>query len=128
MNKIVSDESLRRGLAHLAPNAPKRCSEEERLSRAAQLDKSTAWMDTALDDSTREALRAASIMDTDTTIKPLYGHQVGAEVGYNPTKPGRPSHILHTPSGSAIVAWCSMSRCKGAKPVGPSTACPVCVS
>lgn len=96
MNKIVSDESLRRALAHLAPNQPKRCSEEERLSRVAQLEKSTAWMDSALDESTREALRTAWILDTDTTIKPLYGHQDGAEVGYNPTKPGRPSHTLHT--------------------------------
>ena len=26
------------------------------------------------------------------TIKPLYGHQEGAEVGYNPHKPARPSH------------------------------------
>jgi len=26
----------------------------------------------------------------------LYGHQTGAEIGYNPTKPGRPSHTLHT--------------------------------
>ena len=32
----------------------------------------------------------------DTTIKPLYGHQEGAEIGYNPKKPGRPSHTYHT--------------------------------
>ena len=32
----------------------------------------------------------------DSTIKPLYGHQEGAEVGYNPHKPGRPSHCYHT--------------------------------
>jgi hypothetical protein len=96
MNKIVSDESLRRALAHLAPNQPKRCGEEERAARAAQLAKSTAWMDTALDESTREALRTAWILDIDTTVKPLFGHQVGAEIGYNPTKPGRPSHTLHT--------------------------------
>lgn len=96
MKKIVSDESLRRALAHLAPNPPRRCTEEERLSRMAQLAKSTAWMDAALDESTREALRTEWILDTDTTIKLLYGHQEGAEVGYNPTKPGRPSHTLHT--------------------------------
>ena len=36
------------------------------------------------------------MLDTDTTIKPLYGHQEGAEVGYNPAKPGRPSHAYHT--------------------------------
>ena len=96
MNKIVSDESLRRALAHLAPNQPKHASEEERAARAAQLAKSAAWMDAALNESTREALRTPWILDADTTVKLLYGHQAGAEIGYNPTKPGRPSHTLHT--------------------------------
>ena len=96
MNKIISDESLRRALAHLAPSQPKRASEEERAARTAQLAKSTAWMDASLSESTREALRTAWILDTDTTIKLLYGHQAGAEIGYNPTRPGRPSHTLHT--------------------------------
>lgn len=96
MNKIVSDESLRRALAHLAPRQSKRCPEEERVARAAQLEKSTAWMDTALAESHREALRTPWILDIDTTIKLLYGHQAGAEVSYNPTKPGRPTHTLHT--------------------------------
>ena len=32
----------------------------------------------------------------DSTVKPLYGHQEGAEIGYNPRKPGRPSHAYHT--------------------------------
>ena len=32
----------------------------------------------------------------DTTVKPIYGKQEGAEVGYNPHKPGRPSHSYHT--------------------------------
>ena len=36
------------------------------------------------------------ILDVDTTVKPLFGHQEGAVPGYNPTKPGRPSHVLHT--------------------------------
>ena len=96
MNKIVSDESLRRALAHLAPDQPGRASEEERAARAAQLEKSAAWMDAALNESTREALRTPWILDADTTVKLLYGHQAGAEIGYNPTKPGRPSHTLHT--------------------------------
>ena len=26
----------------------------------------------------------------------LYGHQEGAEIGYNPKKPGRPSHCYHS--------------------------------
>ena len=96
MNKVVSDESLRRALAHLAPNQAKRCNEAERAARAAQLAKSTAWMDTALSESVREALRTPWVLDIDTTIKLLFGHQAGAEIGYNPTKPGRPSHTLHT--------------------------------
>lgn len=96
MNKIVSDESLRRALAHLAPNQPKRCDETERAARAAQLARSTAWMDTALSESVREALRTPWVLDVDTTVKLLFGHQAGAEIGYNPTKPGRPSHSLHT--------------------------------
>ncbi len=36
------------------------------------------------------------ILDCDTTIKPLYGKQDGAVVSYNPHKPGRPSHAIHT--------------------------------
>ena len=36
------------------------------------------------------------VLDLDPTVKPLYGGQEGAEVGYNPKKPGRPSHCLHT--------------------------------
>lgn len=38
--------------------------------------------------------RYAHIMDA--SIKPLYGRQEGAEIGYNPSKPMRPSHLLHT--------------------------------
>jgi hypothetical protein len=36
------------------------------------------------------------VLDADTTVKPLYGHQEGAVLGYNPKKPGRPSHTYHT--------------------------------
>ena len=36
------------------------------------------------------------MLDIDSTIKPLYGRQEGAVVGYNPHKPGRPSHCYHT--------------------------------
>ena len=96
MTKIVSDESLRRGLAHLAPSLGKNFPAEERARREAQLAKSSAWMDAALAESTREALSTEWILDADTTVKLLYGHQEGAEVGYNPTKPGRPSHSIHT--------------------------------
>lgn len=95
MNKIVSDESLRRGLKHLAP-ALDRGPESERPAREAQLAKTTAWMDQALMESVREALGTGWILDIDTTLKLLYGHQDGAEISYNPTKPGRPTHVIHT--------------------------------
>jgi len=36
------------------------------------------------------------VLDLDATVKPLYGKQEGAEVGYNPKKPGRPSHVYHS--------------------------------
>src|ERR1700733_5208213 len=42
------------------------------------------------------ALSERWILDIDTTVKPLYGRQEGAVVGYNPKKPGRPSHCYHT--------------------------------
>jgi hypothetical protein len=40
------------------------------------------------------------ILDLDATVKCLYGKQEGAVVGYNPKKPGRPSHSYH----SALMA------------------------
>ena len=50
----------------------------------------------ALMGSVRDALDRPWVLDIEATIKPLYGHQQGAEVGYNPHKPGRPSQVLHT--------------------------------
>lgn len=97
MTKIISDESVRRGLAHLAPLIDdQKYSEEELSERKAQLDKTTKWMDEALSESVREALKTPWILDIDPTVKPLYGNQNGAEIGYNPKKPGRPSHVIHT--------------------------------
>jgi hypothetical protein len=53
-------------------------------------------MRNALMSSVSEALGRPWVLDMDATIKPLYGRQEGDEVGYNPHKPGRPSHVLHT--------------------------------
>jgi Transposase DDE domain group 1 len=78
MNRIVSEDALRRAL--------------ERIDEAA----STAWMRPALMHWVREALDKPWVLDIDATIKPLYGRQEGAELGYNPVKPKRPSHVLHT--------------------------------
>jgi len=75
---LVSEDSVRRALKAMDPAA------------------SEPWMRNALMGSVRDALDRPWVLDIDATIKPLYGHQEGAEVGYNPHKPGRPSQVLHT--------------------------------
>lgn len=78
MNKVISEDAMR--------NALKRIPETEGV----------AWLDGHLSASVAPLLDAPWIMDTDTTIKPLYGKQEGAVISYNPKKPGRPSHAYHT--------------------------------
>jgi hypothetical protein len=57
----------------------------------------TDWIDRHLAQSTRPVLGLAPwILDTDNTVKPLYGKQEGAVVSYNPKKPGRPSQSYHS--------------------------------
>ncbi|MFN7483280.1 MAG: IS1380 family transposase [Betaproteobacteria bacterium] len=75
---MVSEDTVRRALMAMTPDA------------------SQPWMRAALMSSVRQALDRPWVLDIDATIKPLYGRQEGAEVGYNPHKPGRPSHVLHT--------------------------------
>ncbi len=55
-----------------------------------------SWLTGHLYRSYGPLLESPWILDVDTSVKPLYGHQEGAVLGYNPTKPGRPSHVLHT--------------------------------
>jgi len=78
MAKVVSEDALRRAL--------------QRMDETA----SAAWMRPSLMHSVREALDRFWVLDIDASIKPLYGRQEGAEIGYNPSKPMRPSHVLHT--------------------------------
>lgn len=54
-----------------------------------------AWLDKVELESILPLLGEEYILDVDTSVKQIYGHQEGAEVGYNPTKPGRPSQSLH---------------------------------
>jgi len=35
-------------------------------------------------------------LDIDSTVATVYGKQEGAEIGYNPTKKGRPSYSIKT--------------------------------
>ncbi len=55
----------------------------------------TLWMDRQMDRTFAPLLRYGWVLDLDTTVKTLYGHQEEASVGYNPHKPGRPSHVYH---------------------------------
>jgi len=96
MSRIVGDESLRRGLALVAPASKTKHSDLQRLAQEKQVEHATQWMNQALLESVRYALDTPWILDIDTTIKTLFGRQNGAEVSYNPHKPGRPSHAIHT--------------------------------
>lgn len=96
MRNVVGDESLRRGLAHIAPAPKEQHSDAQREQQQAQLALAQQWMNTALLDSVQHALNTGWILDIDTTINTLFGHQSGAQVSYNPHKPGRPSHAVHT--------------------------------
>ena len=78
MTKVVSEDAVRRALA--------------KIDAAAGL----AWLKRHLDYGVGPLLSEPWILDVDTTIKPLYGHQEGAELGYNPHKPGRPAHVYHS--------------------------------
>lgn len=63
-----------------------------RIEETAGLD----WLSMHILGSISPALGLPWILDIDVTVKPLYGHQQGAEIGYNPQKPGRPSHVYHS--------------------------------
>jgi hypothetical protein len=78
MSKVVSEDSVRASLAKL--------DEGEGLE----------WLKRHLHHLYAPLLGEPWILDTDVTVKPLYGHQEGAVLGYNPHKPGRPSHTYHT--------------------------------
>lgn len=78
MNKVVSDDSARRAL--------------HKMNEACGI----SWLQKHLLSCYEPLLKTPWILDADVTVKPLYGHQEGAEIGYNPQKPGRPSHTYHT--------------------------------
>ena len=96
MNKIIGDDSLRRALSAIAPAPEAKHNDAQRLAQQAQVARSTRWMQDQLKHSIAQATLEPWILDCDTTIKPLYGKQDGAVVSYNPHKPGRPSHAIHT--------------------------------
>ncbi len=54
------------------------------------------WLSSQILGPISPALGLPWILDIDVTVKPLYGQQESAEIGYNPQKPGRPSHGYHS--------------------------------
>jgi len=78
MNKVMSEDSVRRAFSKATPESSAQW-QRNHLRRCWEMVLSEAW-----------------ILDMDSTVKPLYGRQEGAVVGFNPHKPGRPSHVFHT--------------------------------
>jgi len=78
MSKVISDDSAIRAL--------------KRMDEASAI----AWLQSHLQSCYEPLLTTPWILDVDVTVKPLYGHQEGAKKGYNPHKPGRPSHTYHS--------------------------------
>lgn len=78
MERTISEDAVRGAL--------------KRIDESAGL----AWLRREILDTIAPALEMPWVLDIDTTVKPLYGHQQGAEIGYNPHKPGRPSHVYHS--------------------------------
>jgi hypothetical protein len=78
MSKVCSEDSVRRAFA------------------GADEEACAIWQTRALRQTWLPALRQPWILDLDVTVKPIFGHQEGAEAGYNPRAPGRPCHTYHT--------------------------------
>jgi hypothetical protein len=78
MTKVAGEDSVRRALKGLDG---KRGNE---------------WLKKHLKAGYEPLLEEPWALDMDSTVKLLYGHQEDAKVGYNPTKPGRPSHAFHS--------------------------------
>ncbi|HEY9247707.1 MAG: transposase [Verrucomicrobiota bacterium] len=78
LDAIVSEDCVRRALRRIDANEGR------------------DWLRRHLDQSCHAFLDAKWVLDIDATIKPVYGRQEGATHGYNPHKPGRPSHAYHT--------------------------------
>jgi len=87
------------GVAPATLGMKKICSEDSvrRAFEGADEASITRWLRAHLRRSWEDLPGEPWILDIDTTVKPLYGRrQEGGVVGYNPAKPGRPSHSYHT--------------------------------
>ena len=95
MTKIISEDTARRAFQFIdEENPPESALWKKNYQQWEQLCRE--WQQKHLKICYEPILCEPWILDIDTTVKPLYGYQEGAEVGYNPQKPGRPSHVIHT--------------------------------
>jgi hypothetical protein len=78
MRKVLSEDAIRRAFEKV---------------EAGECEK---WQKEQLKSTYGPLLYEPYILDVDSMVKPLYGKQEGAVVGYNPHKPGRPAHVYHT--------------------------------
>jgi hypothetical protein len=78
MSKVVSEDAVRRFMKGIEEYA------------------GISWLAKHLEHCYEPLLWEPWILDGDASVKPLYGHQEGAVLGYNPKKPGRPSHVYHS--------------------------------
>lgn len=83
MHRMVSEDSVRGALKRL-------------VSTSDACAITMSWLRRHLRETLEPLLTRDWVLDVDVTIKPVYGYQPGSVVGYNPTKPGRPSHALHS--------------------------------
>jgi hypothetical protein len=83
MKQVASEDAVRRAMVRLVKDPVDRT-------------KSMSWLRRHLRQTLDPLLSVPWTMDIDVTVKPVYGYQPGSVVGYNPQKPGRPSHALHS--------------------------------
>jgi hypothetical protein len=83
MNCLVSEDAVRRLWTKM-------------VSTKDAEEQTVAWMRHNIRKTMEPLMAVPWIMDVDVTIKPVFGYQPGSVVGYNPQKPGRPSHALHS--------------------------------
>ena len=85
MEKIPSEDSIRTALKKLVG-----------MDGTVAKSKTQRWLQGCFDQLRPGCLEVPWVLDIDVTVKPIYGKQEGAVLGYNPAKPGRPSHAYHS--------------------------------
>jgi hypothetical protein len=83
VNQVPSEDSIRGAMRKLVT---------AQQSESAQ----ASWLERSFDRLCSGTLEMPWVLDVDATVKPLYGKQEGAVLGYNPKNPGRPSHAYHS--------------------------------